>query len=117
MTRVDFYVMDDPDVRQHGDLVCRLAEKAWRAGHAVYVRCGDRDDVERLDSLMWTFKDTAFVPHAPVDDGAAESAPITLGHGDTAPPTHDVLINLGADVPAFFSRFDRVMDIAGVIAT
>ncbi len=116
MTRVDFYVMDDPNPRQHGELVCRLAEKAWRAGHAVYVRCEDNDTVEHLDALMWTYKDTAFVPHARVDDRAAEATPITLGHGDAVPPTHDVLVNLAGDVPAFFSRFERVMETSGVDA-
>lgn len=113
MTRVDFYVMDNPDARQHGELVCRLAEKAWRSGHAVYVRCKDDDDVERLDTLMWTWKDTAFVPHAPAHDAAAATTPITLGHSDVTPLSHDVLINLGEDVPTFFSRFERVMETSG----
>jgi len=113
MTRVDFYVMDNPNARQHDMLVCRLAEKAWRAGHAVYLRCQGPENLAEIDDLLWTFKDTAFVPHAPAADPAVDTVPVTLGHGDETPPSNDVLINLGDSVPTFFSRFERVMETTG----
>lgn len=112
MTRVDFYVIDEPSIDEHARLVCRLADKAWSAGHHVHIRCFDSASVDELDRLLWTFKDSAFVPHAPLEQ--ADDAPVTIGSGDQVPVAADVLINLGDDVPNFFSRFERVMETTGV---
>jgi len=114
MTRVDFYVIDNPDERRHARLVCRLAEKAWREGHRVHMRCRSEAEVDAFDALLWTFKDTAFVPHARSDSDEAGDVAITIGGNDATPDSTAVLINLGEDVPAFFSRFDRVMETTGI---
>jgi DNA polymerase-3 subunit chi len=114
VTRVDFYVIDDPNRRRHGVLVCRLAEKAWREGHSVHIRCADAENVSYIDDLLWTYKDTSFLPHAATDAADADTVPVTLGHGDSTPRIPDVLINLGDDVPDCFSRFERVMETTGV---
>jgi len=114
VTRVDFYVIDDPSQRRHGLLVCRLAEKAWREGHTIHIRCENAENTSYIDDLLWTYKDTAFLPHATTDTEAADTVPVTIGHGDSTPQTPDVLINLGHDVPDCFSRFERVMETTGV---
>ncbi len=113
MTRVDFYVLDDPNERQHRHLVCRLTEKAWREGHTIHIRCEGADSVASLDDLLWTYKDTSFLPHATLDAAESGGVPVTLGHQEQTPDTADVLINLGHDVPAYFSRFERVMETTG----
>ena len=104
MTRVDFYVASDEVAR----VACRLAEKAWKLGHKVYVHASDPTEAQRLVELMWTFRDVAFVPHSLSDD-----APVRIGHA--APPDgfDDLLLNLADEVPAFFSKFERVAEIVG----
>ncbi len=113
MTRVDFYVIDNPNERQHGHLVCRLAEKAWRSGHSVHIRCDGAESAAAIDALLWTYKDTAFLPHAIHGTPAAGNTPVTIGHGHQEPDNADVLINLGHAVPDYFSRFERVMETTG----
>jgi len=113
VTRIDFYVLDDPNERQHRHLVCRLAEKAWREGRTIHIRCDAADSVTYFDDLLWTYKDTAFLPHAKLDSTEAVGVSVTLGHGGQTPDTADVLINLGDDVPDYFSRFERVMETTG----
>lgn len=113
MTRVDFYVMENPSARQHGHLVCRLAEKAWREGHRVHIRCDSGESAVSLDDLLWSYKDTSFLPHAKSDDPDASTAPITIGHKSDLPATTDILINLADDVPDYFSRFERVIETTG----
>ncbi|MDA0820938.1 MAG: DNA polymerase III subunit chi [Proteobacteria bacterium] len=113
MTRVDFYVMDNPNLRQHEQLVCRLAEKAWGEGHAVHIRCPSSEAACSVDSLLWTYKDTSFLPHAMFDSPDAATTKITIGFGTTIPVINGILINLGPDVPDYFSRFERVMETTG----
>jgi DNA polymerase-3 subunit chi len=112
MTRVDFYVIEEATPRRHMVLVCRLAEKAWRQGHQVHIHCDDAAAAAELDGCLWTFKDISFIPHGGPDE--AHEVPVTLAHGGAAPPANaDLLINLGVEVPDFFSRFERVIETTG----
>jgi DNA polymerase-3 subunit chi len=115
MTRVDFYVLQSGTDQQRATFACRLAEKAWRLGHSVYVHTASSDDTRRLDELMWTFRDGSFLPHLPTGEAAsadpAGATPVLVGHGPEPGPRHELLINLAEDVPLFFSRFDRVAEI------
>ena len=42
---------------------CRLVRKAWRSGKRVVVT-GVPEQLDTLDTLLWTFESTEFVPHA-----------------------------------------------------
>lgn len=115
MTRVDFYVLSHGSEQQRAVFACRLAEKALRLGHGIYVHTTSPAATARLDELMWTFRDGSFLPHLPAEEaGSADPSgrtPVLLGHED-APADHtDLLINLSAEVPLFFSRFERVAEI------
>ena len=114
MTRVDFYVLPGEDPAARLEFVCRLAEKALERRRNVFVHGDDEAELERLDALLWGFRPTAFVPHRLVPagepPGAAERAPVELSTGEPHPDRH-VLVNLGRDVPAFFSRFERALEV------
>ena len=111
MTRIDFYVLPDADPAQRPLLACKLAEKAFSQGLKVYIHTADAGEAARLDDLLWTFRAGSFIPHALQSDDAAEPPPVLIGH-DHEPHTHtDVLINLGNDIPRFFSRFERVAEL------
>tara|TARA_Y100000590_G_scaffold235338_1_gene264991 strand:+ start:155 stop:598 length:444 start_codon:yes stop_codon:yes gene_type:complete len=113
LTRIDFYVLDNPNERQYRHLICRLTQKAWEEGRTVHIRCEDAESSTTLDDLLWTYKDTSFLPHAVQSLGDATPVPVTLGHDLQIPNTTDVLINLALDIPDYFSRFDRLMETTG----
>lgn len=113
MTRVDFYILDDPSLRQHDLFICRLTEKVWRKGHQVHIHCPDGARAKDINDLLWTFHDTSFVPHAPLDDKDEALAPVLIGFGNKVPNAADVLINLQTAVPTYFSQFDRVVETTG----
>src|SRR3569832_2056639 len=69
MTRVDFYILPDASTDGRERLACRLADKAYRLGHEVYIHARDRQHAARLDELLWTFRAGSFVPHQRVDEG------------------------------------------------
>ena len=117
MTRVDFYVIADESDSARLSVACRLAEKAYVHGHRVHVHTQSQAESKSLDALMWNYREGAFVPHAIIDDDIntrfPDAAPISIGNGQEPRPDTEILINLGASVPDFFSRLDRVMEIVG----
>ena len=108
MTRVDFYVLSE----KHGrlDFVSRLTEQIYRQGHRLHIHTTDNSMAERLDSLLWSYRDISFIPHEQTADSAA-SSPVTIGYDQPPTACDEVLINLANDVPNFFSRFERVVEI------
>lgn len=111
MTRVDFYILEQPHAEARQRFACRLAAKAWQQGHRVYIHTAGAEQSQRLNELLWTFNTESFVPHALDDDAAADSVSVHIGHG--AEPSHhdEILINLAPEVPLFFSRFERVCEL------
>ena len=114
MTRVDFYVLDGEDEASRLTLVCRLAEKAHERGKTVFVHDDDEGRLGRLDAALWSFRPESFVPHrllaADEPPDGVDSDPVQLGLGEPA-ADRSVLINLAREVPAFFSRLERTLEV------
>ncbi|MEE9493681.1 MAG: DNA polymerase III subunit chi [Gammaproteobacteria bacterium] len=110
MTRVDFYVLPQNDPLQRLKFACRLTEKAWSLGHQIHIHTTSEQETELLDKLLWTFKQSSFIPHGIHSVDTLTAQPITLSH-NASPDTQEVLINLAAEVPLFFSQFDRVAEL------
>lgn len=111
MTRIDFYVLPDAGEADRERFACRLADIAYRRGQRVYIHAQSQDQARILDKLLWTFQAGSFVPHDlhPSDNGG--DAPVLIGHDGVPDSGHEVLINLNAAVPSFFSRFDRMAEV------
>ena len=109
-TRVDFYLLAGDNINHLRVFCCRLAEKAWKLGHRVWIRTGDEHETRQLDDLLWTFSDSSFLPHACADDDQAQHSPVIIG---TQPPasTFDLLINLASDVPVQAAQAARIAEI------
>ncbi len=112
MARVDFYVLQRVDERSRQTFACKLAEKAYRLDHTVYIHTKTRQDAERLNELLWTFRDGSFVPHglSGVSDAAA-AAPVLIGSDSDNVESRDLLINLCDDIPTFAESFPRVAEL------
>jgi DNA polymerase III subunit chi len=109
--RIDFYVTEDSGEAARLRLACRVAEKAYLARQRVVVFCDDPAVLPRFDELLWTFGEGSFVPHDTVThEGAECAAPIALTAGPLPGGEWQVLVNLGATVPACYSRFERVSE-------
>lgn len=110
MTRVDFYVLDTADETARLRVVCRLADKIFGLGQQVHIHASDADQARHIDRLLWTFQDISFLPHQLAGQDTP-SAPVSIGHDQMPPAGGDVLINLAAETPPFFSRFERVAEV------
>jgi len=113
MTDVDFYILDNDKPQGRELMACRLAEKIYKLGRNVHIHTASANDSEKIDALLWTFRDGSFVPHSVAGQIADEETPVIISHDDEPQQHSDVLINLAADVPLFFSRFERVTEIIG----
>jgi DNA polymerase-3 subunit chi len=80
MARVDFYLLNQAGQHSRQTFACRLAEKAYRLNNTVHIHAGSRGDADRLDELLWTFRDGSFVPHERVSGSRQDAeSPITIG--------------------------------------
>lgn len=109
--RVDFYLLESDQPQAPWLVACRLLEKAYLKGHRVYVWCSNQHDAELLDELLWTFKDDSFIPHNLQGEGPEPPPPIQIGHGVEPRGFNDILLNLTNQVPPFYSKFKRVMEV------
>ena len=107
MTRIDFY----HDVDDKLQVACRLAAKAVHQNRRVLVFAPDAGVARRIDQLLWTWQPTGFVPHCHVRDPLAAETPVLVADGDACLPHDEVLLNLHHEQPAFFSRFQRLIEI------
>ena len=109
--RVDFYVLETSDADGVSRTACRLAEKALRLGHRVFVHTPCEDDARRLDTLLWTFRQDSFVPHGLAHGADPAPEPVLIGDGREPEGDVDVLINLTNDVPSCADRSRRIAEI------
>ncbi len=112
MTQVDFYVIEEQSAKSRETLACRIAEKAWTQGKRIFIHTQDQAQAEQMDTLLWTFRQGSFLPHELMgsQDYDAQTA-IHIGYGQEPGGDTQVLINLNDQVPAFFSRFERVAEV------
>lgn len=108
--RVDFYHLHRGGTDQLLRFSCRLAEKAWKSGHRVFLYTRDENETRRLDDLLWSFSDSSFVPHNRQGESDENDSAVLIGHRlvDTG---HDMLINLSERIPEQPGMFQRIAEI------
>ncbi|HMM53836.1 MAG TPA: DNA polymerase III subunit chi [Candidatus Desulfobacillus sp.] len=107
MTRIDFY---------HGaadklQSACRLIGELHAHGCRVLVYAPDEELAARTDRQLWVQPATGFLPHCRAGDPLAAETPVVIGGTLDAAAHHEVLLNLGGELPPAFSRFDRLVEI------
>jgi DNA polymerase-3 subunit chi len=114
MTRIDFYILASQQPVELIRFTARLAQKALRQGNLLYCHTDNREQSEYLSKALWAFQPDSFLANELItDQNSASPVPILIGHEDQpAPDHHQVLINLSSSIPPFFSRFERVAEIA-----
>ena len=122
MTSVDFYVLSEGPENALELLACKLAEKAIRSGHRIYIQTETAEQAKQLDELLWSYKAESFLPHAlssqteqkqhletSNDDEAL--CPILIGETEAPDDCDDILINLTPNIPVTYARFQRLLEL------
>ena len=107
MTSIDFYTQVDD---KH-ELARRLCAKALANRARLVLWLPDPATCQRVSKLLWSMPAISFVPHCMASDELAPVTPIILDCEAGPYPHDEVLINLRSEVPPFFSRFQRMIEI------
>ena len=109
MTEIDFH-FNMPDKLGYA---CRLLRKAVGGRNARVVVVADGATLDALDQMLWTFSPPEFIAHcrSTAESQIVSRSPVVLADSADAPSPHrQVLLNLGAELPAGFERFERLID-------
>lgn len=111
MTEVAFH-FNAPDKLAYA---CRLLRKAVGNGASVVVTAPG-EALARLNSLLWTFSQLDFIPHAMANDAenVRAASPVLLAESLAGLPQRQVLVNLGVQMPAGFEQFERVIEVVAL---
>ncbi len=116
MTEISFHV-NAPDKL---DYACRLLRATQKKAAKVLV-CASPEVLKQLSQQLWALAPTEFLPHCLSDAGqdVLTHSPIVLSaelftsSAETKSADMQVLLNLGAVLPAGFERFERLLEIVG----
>jgi len=110
MTQIDFYTNAADKFR----IACVIAAKAYERGLRTLIYVPDAATGGKLDQLLWSTPALGFVPHCLAGDELAAVTPIVIDQRGEDVTHDDVLLNLCAERPPFFSRFQRLVEIVGL---
>lgn len=88
-------------------LVERTLERGWRA----VIRAESSERADAVDTLLWTYNEQSFLPHAQSGDGNPKRQPVLITVEDENPNDANVLFCIGGAVP----QWGAVGDLTRVI--
>lgn len=115
MTRIEFY----SNVDDKPSLLASLVESALLKRRQVTVLTEDIDSANQLSDSLWQQNATSFLPHVMANHANAAKTPVLIAcktnvAGQLDAITQDeLLINLSAHQPPFFSRFTHLVEMVG----
>ncbi|CAH9018120.1 DNA polymerase III subunit chi [Candidatus Nitrosacidococcus sp. I8] len=113
MRQIDFYLLNSNKLGEDKRFACKLTEKIYHLGQKIYIYTENKDQAQNIDNLLWTFRQSSFVPHSMIVDhnGEIPISPVLIGYQDKPNIPIDLLINLSLQVPSFYKDFQRIAEI------
>lgn len=108
MTEVAFH-FNAPDKLAYA---CRFARKLARSEHRLVIT-GTQPVLDVLDVRLWAMEPSDFVAHCRGDSPAQVrgASPVVLTPDPRQGGHHDVLLNLGDNVPVGFGSYHRLVEV------
>ncbi|TNF69590.1 MAG: DNA polymerase III subunit chi [Gammaproteobacteria bacterium] len=76
--QVDFYILSTSTEKERLIFCCRLIEKVLQSQSRLIVLCHNYQMLEALDQLLWSFKDSSFIAHLPIDEITDKTANVPV---------------------------------------
>lgn len=109
---VDFYLLNTPNQEDVYRFLCRLVDKAYQQQHKIYIQANSSEEGQRIDELLWTFRDISFIPHQLILEQQTDPMiSVTIATGKPNQFVADILFNLTNTVPIYFPEFTRIIEI------
>lgn len=107
MTSIDFYF----NAQDRLQVACRLAGKALAQKKRMLIYAPEPELASRIDKMLWTWPAIGFVPHCALHDPLAPETPVLIASDAESPAECALLLNLGAECPPHFERFERLLEV------
>jgi DNA polymerase III subunit chi len=107
VTTIDFYF----NAEDRFQVACRLAAKALAQKKRMFIYAPETETASRIDKMLWTWPAIGFVPHCAPHDPLAPETPVLIACDAQTPAACELLLNLGAECPPHFERFERLLEI------
>lgn len=103
-----FYVLssDSPEARMQ--FLGKLLNKIWSEKRKCDVRFVDLNEAQRMDTQLWNYRPSSFIPHALANEF---KAPIQFYDSNISATCDDVLINMHPDFYDNFTGYQRTIEV------
>lgn len=110
MTEVYFYHCAKFPIEK---TISKLVEKIYGLKQNILIYCQDKNLVQIIDDLLWSYSTKTFLAHATSSDPMPEKQPIYITEKGENPNNSTVLVSIGEAIPEFYSNFEKYITIFG----
>lgn len=108
MTDIGFYHLTRSSLVQ---ALPRLLEKVYASGARAVVMTGSEERTGALDTILWTYDQSAFLPHGTAREGDPEEQPIWITDEDENPNGAGILVLTDGAVSARIGAYARCLEM------
>ena len=87
MQKASFYIIDKPDLKARDLFACKLIEKAYNSKCKIYINASSIEEMQNIDTQLWTFRDISFIPHE-IFNNKNSNCQILIGYNAIPPIEH-----------------------------
>jgi len=109
MTETLFYHLER---RSLEEVLPGLVEKSLARGWRAAIKTDSSERSDALDTLLWTYDDQSFLPHAQLGDGEAAGQPVLITVEDGNPNGAQIFFYVGGAMPSDWATLN---DLARVV--
>jgi DNA polymerase-3 subunit chi len=96
MTETLFYHLER---RSLDEILPGLVEKSLSRGWRAAIRTDSSERSDALDTLLWTYDETSFLPHAQLGDGDPGAQPVLITVEEGNPNSANIVFYVGGAMP------------------
>ena len=111
MTRIKNCVYPEAMAETYLREVCHLIGTAYKKGKSVFVNVSSEEQLVQMDNLLWTFKDTGFVPHHIYGSEGFGTSCIHLGFNVEPEEKYNVCVNLHEKSVIHSDKYQEVLQV------
>jgi DNA polymerase-3 subunit chi len=109
MTETLFYHLER---RSLEEVLPGMVEKSLQRGWRAAIKTDSSERSDALDTLLWTYDDQSFLPHAQAGDGDPAGQPVLISVEDGNPNSAQIVFYVGGALP---SDWDSLGNLARVV--
>ncbi len=108
MTEVNFYHLVSSSLEA---ALPKLLEKVVASGQKAVVLAASPEQMEVLNTLLWTYSTRTFIPHGSRMDAFPQEQPIYITDCEENPAGATILVLTNGQQPVFLPTFERCLDL------